>query len=58
MMSVSRSVAATMAPACASTVIASDRAVVRTVTRPLDAVAISSATLVSAMTRPRPTTTR
>ena len=47
-----------MAPACASTVIASGRAVVRSVTRSPDAAASSSATLVSAMTRPRPTTTR
>ena len=56
--SVSRPVAATVAPACASTVIASGRAVVRSVTRPPDAAASSSATLVSAMTLPRPTTTR
>src|SRR5580693_3477934 len=47
-----------VAPACASTVVASVRALVRTVTRPPDAAAISSATLVSAMTWPRPTTTR
>ena len=57
-MIVSRPVAATVAPACASTVIASGRAVVRRATRFPDAAAIRSATLVSAMTLPRPTTTR
>ena len=56
--SVSRPVAATVAPAPASAAIASGRAVVRSATRSPDAAAISSATLVSAMTRPRPTTTR
>ena len=54
----SRAVAATSAPARASTVIASSRAGVRTVTRSAEAAAIRSATLASATTRPRPATTR
>jgi hypothetical protein len=58
MVSVSRSGGGDRGPRVASTVIASAGAVVRSVTRPPDAAAISSATLVSAMTRPRPTTTR
>ena len=56
--SVSRPVAAMVAPASASAVIASGRAVVRSETRSPDAAAISSATVVSAMTWPRPATTR
>ena len=54
----SRAVAATSAPARPSTVIASSRAGVRTVTRSAEAAAIRSATLASATTRPRPATTR
>ena len=54
----SRAVPAASAPARASTVIASSRAAVRTVTRSAEAAAIRSATLASAITRPRPTTTR
>ena len=50
MVSVSRSVAAMVAPACASTVVASSRAVVRSAIRSPDAAASSAATLVSAMT--------
>ena len=56
--SVSAPVTATVAPALASTVAASDRAEVRRLTRPSEAAAISSATLVSATSRPRPITTR
>ena len=56
--SVSGAVAATTAPACARTVIASARAVVRSSTRSPDAASIRAATLVSAITRPRPATTR
>ena len=55
---VSGPVTATVAPAWASTVIASVRAVVRNCTRSPEADAIRLATLVSAMTCPRPTTTR
>ena len=44
--SVSGPVAATVAPAFASAAIASERALVRRVTRPAEAAAISSATLV------------
>ena len=51
-------VAVTVAPASSSTVSASVRAVVRSSTRPPDAAAISSAMPMSAMTLPRPTTTR
>jgi hypothetical protein len=58
MVSVPGPVAATSAPAALRTSIARPGTVVRTVTRPPDAVAISSATLASAITRPRPTTTR
>jgi len=54
----SGAVAVTSAPAWARTVMASARAGVRTVTRSAEAAAISSATLASAMTVPRPTTTR
>ena len=56
--SASGAVAATVAPAWARTVIASVRAAVRSSTRFPDAASISAATLVSAMTRPRPITTR
>ena len=49
---------ATSAPAFDSTVIASQRALVRTVTRAADTDAIRSATDVSAITVPRPTITR
>src|ERR1700690_2729881 len=56
--SVSVPVMATVAPACVSVVMASVRAVVRSMTIPLDADAMSDATEVSAMTLPRPTTTR
>ena len=56
--SVSGPVAATVAPALASVVIASERALVRSVTRPAEAAAINSATLVSATSLPRPITTR
>ena len=56
--SVSGPVAATVAPASASVVIASERALVRSVTRPAEAAAINSATLVSATSLPRPITTR
>jgi hypothetical protein len=58
MVSVSGPVAATVAPAFASTVVAYGLAVVRSVTRPLEASAIRSARLMSAMTLPRPITTR
>ena len=54
----SRPVAATVAPDRLSTVIASGRALVRSVTRPPEKAATSSAALVSAMTLPRPITTR
>src|ERR1700722_199799 len=48
---------ATVAPALPSAFAASQRAAVRTVTRSAEVDAIRSATLVSAMTRPRPTIT-
>ena len=48
----------TAAPALPSTVAASRLTLVRTVTRSVDVDAISSATLVLAMTLPRPTITR
>ena len=54
----SRPVAVTVAPVRLSTVIASCRAAVRSVTRPLEVAAIRSAMLVSAMTLPQPITTR
>src|SRR6266498_1870669 len=57
-MSASAPVAATVAPASSSTVVASAGADVRSVTRSPDAAASRLATVVSAMTRPRPTTTR
>jgi hypothetical protein len=50
--------AVTSAPALASAVIASAGAVVRSVIRLPEAVAMRSATEVSAITRPRPMTTR
>ena len=49
-------VAATSAPAALSTSTARPGMAVRTDTRPPDAAAISSATLASAITRPRPIT--
>jgi hypothetical protein len=58
MVSVSGPVTATVAPALARTVAAWERATVRRLTRPSEAAAISSATLVSATRRPRPITTR
>src|SRR6266568_459720 len=57
-MSASAPVAATVAPASSSTVVAFAGADVRSVTRSPDAAASRLATVVSAMTRPRPTTTR
>ena len=52
------SASTTVAPALASIVAASRRALVRSVTRSADTDASRSATLVSAMTLPRPMITR
>ncbi len=58
MVRVSGPVATTVAPAASSTAAAAGRSAVRRVTRSPDAAASRLATVVSAMTLPRPTTTR